>query len=313
MSITRANLFEGPAIVQINGATLYSKDNVVVELYRDTNPINVAAYGKVDERVKDIGAKITLTPGGQWTSTILAALYPHTNPVIGASLMGSSDVPVTVWPLNGKGKYVFSAGCVTKMPDLTLNSTDAPFGSMEIMCGLANTTERSGTAALYTYTATASFTDTSFTTTEIFTPFYAAALAGGSAPWDSFVCEKGVQISFAMQSHPRIISGYGTVDYRLDGLEITVKLIPAGFTEANVMSLLPLQGSGVAMGVSLAASAANLTIAGSGTGVPTITINKAALRRAPHVYGAKDPRFGELEFVATRATGGTMFSVGVTS
>lgn len=310
MAIDRATLYEGPAIVQMGGETFYSKDDVKVDVYFETNPINSSAYGKVDERVKNIEAKISFTPVGQWTSGALAILYPHTNPSTGASLLGASDVPVTVHPLNGKEKIVFTAGCVTKMPDLDLNSMDAPFGEMEISCGLKNSGARSAADALYTLTATASFTDTSFDAAEIPTPFYTCGW--GSTPFDSFVAEKGVKVKFAMKTTPREISGYGVVDWRLAGLDVSVLLSPVGLTAAQVLARIKLQNTGAAIGVSLAANGSDLTIVGSGTGSPTITVKGAALRKVPQLYGQTVPRHGELEFIATRATGGTLFSVGVT-
>lgn len=314
MSLDRSTLFEGPATVTMGGVVFYSKDNVTVEVYRDTNPIKSAAFGKVDERVADIGAKITFTPVGQWTTAALAVLYPHTNPVPGTSMLTATDVPVTIWPLNGKEKIVFAAGCITKMPNLNLSaSADTAFGPVEIYCGLANSTDRSGTAALYTPTATAAFSDTSFAVSEILTPIYTLALASASSPWDSFVTEGVVKVEFNLQSRQRKVDSLGTFDVRLVGLDITVKFAPANMTVAQVLAKMPVQGAGVAIGTSLSTGAANLTIAGSGSGVPTVTINKVALKRAPQQYGNDSSRHGELEFVATRPTGATMFSVGVTA
>jgi hypothetical protein len=76
---------------------------------------------------------------------------------------------------------------------------------------------------------------------------------------------------------------------------------------------MPVQSTGADIGTSLGAGAANLTITGSGTSQPVVTINKVALKRAPSIYGSDSPRVGELEFVATRPTGATMFTVGSTS
>lgn len=313
MSLDRATLYEGPATVTMGGVVFYSKDNVSVEIFRDTNPIKSSAYGKVDERIKDIGAKISFTPVGQWTTSALAVLFPHTNPIPGTSMLTGTDVPVTVWPLNGKEKIVFSAGCITKMPNLNLSSLDTPFGAMEISCGLANSTDRSGNASLYTLTSTASFTDTSFAVSEILTPTYSLGLAGASSPWDSFIVEDGVKIEFNLGSRQRYIDSLGTLDWKLTGLDIVVKFKPANMTAANVLAKMPVQGSGVAIGASMATGAANLTITGAGTGSPVVVINKVALRRIPQLYGQDVSRHGELEFIATRPTGGTMFSVGVTT
>jgi hypothetical protein len=56
---------------------------------------------------------------------ILDALLPHKNPVIGASLFGSADVPCIVHGLDNV-KLTLLAAALTKPPNLRLSSTSTP-------------------------------------------------------------------------------------------------------------------------------------------------------------------------------------------
>lgn len=311
MSILRENIIRGPAIVIMGGQSFYSQKDIKVEIKPETFNIEAAVIGKVTERMKDLVAKISFTPVGMWTAEQLAVLFPHTNPVFGSSLFGSTDVPVTIHPVDGKEKIVFTSGAITKMPSIKLSPVETTLGDVEITCVIGNGLDRSNAASLYTYTATDAFTDTSFDLATIKTVPYTATLASAAAPWDAIETEGGFDIELAFKSKPIIVANYGTIDHMVSGLDIAVKFKPLGMTVKEVLDKLKVQGTGVAIGMDLSDAVANLTITG-GVGNPIVVVNSVRLKDSSLIYSPENLRHDTIEMVATRPTGtGTMFTVGL--
>jgi len=294
----------------MGGQTFHSDGDIKVAVMVDTFPINSSIGGKSGERMSDTTVKISFKPCGMWASGLLAIMYTQTNPLIGSSILGASDVPVTIHPSNGAEKIVFSAGGVTKMPDNILSAVDTSFKEIEITCLIKNNSDRSAVDALYTLTASAAFTDTSYALSSVYTVPYTVTLASLSSPWDAIQTEAGVEVSYSMKTSPVTVNNIGIVDLTLSGLEISVKMKPVGMTVAQLLTQLKIQGSGVARGMDISASANNMTITG-GSGLPQVIVNNLRLKSAPQIYGAEALRHDTIEFIATRPTGGAMFSIGL--
>jgi hypothetical protein len=309
MAIQRSTVLKGPAIVQMSSQSIYTQGDIRVTQQIATFPINTSAYGKVDERISDIITDITFVPAGEWETALLAVLFPWTNPVAGTSMFTGTDVPVIIHPLNSLEKITYPAGAVIKMPDIILSAVKTAFGSMTIRCIGKDNTAWTDAAKRYVI-ADASFTDTAFTTANIKTVPYSLALTGGTTPWNSFRTRDGATISFDLQTADVFTDDEGLIDMSIQGLAITVRAALVGITMAQLLTKLNIQGSGVLRGVSLAGRAANLTIAGATAGDPSVVVNSAVLKSAPHAYGQENLRIAECEFIATRTTGsGAMFSV----
>src|ERR1043165_9080233 len=101
MSVSRANLGRGPAIVTYGGVTLFTRDDLVARHPPVWNPVPTSMYGEVDKSKRDLVIKIPLRLWGAWES--LSVLFPSTvlNPTIGASIYGTSDSPLVVLGRNG--------------------------------------------------------------------------------------------------------------------------------------------------------------------------------------------------------------------
>ncbi len=311
MGVLREIVKRGPAIVQMGGQSFYSQGDIKVAIQPESFDIPTSAYGKVGARMKDLIAKISFTPAGMWTTAQLAVLFPWTNPTIGQSMFGSSDVPVTIHPLDGTEKMVFTAGAITKMPGIVLSPVETALKEVEITCLVGNGLDRSNAAGLYTYTATAAFSDTSFSLASVLTVPYTATLAAVGSPWDAIQTEAGFECSFDLKTSPVKVANVGTIDYQVSGLEISVKFKPVGLTVKQVLDRLKVQSTGVALGMDLSAGAANLTITG-GASNPQVVINNVRLKDSQLLYSAEKLRHDTIEFVATRPTGsGAMFTVGL--
>lgn len=81
-----ATILGGPALVKYRGATFYSKGDIVLTPTKQTFPIEIDRFGKVDERVSDEELKVTFEPSGQWQN--LGVLWPYP-----ATLLGSLIAP----------------------------------------------------------------------------------------------------------------------------------------------------------------------------------------------------------------------------
>jgi hypothetical protein len=311
MGLTRQSIVRGPAIVQMGGQTFYSKGDIKVAIAPETFDVSTSVHGKVGQRMKDLMAKITFVPAGMWTAGQLAVLFPHTNPTFGASLFGSTDVPVTIHPVDGAERMVFTSGAITKMPGVVLSPVETALKEVEITCVLGNGLDRSNAAALYTYTASATFTDTSFSLANVLTVPYTASLAAASAPWNAIETEAGFECSFDLKTSPVKVGNLGTIDFSVSALDISVKLKPVGMTVKQVLDRLKVQSTGVALGMDMSAGAANLTITG-GTNNPQVVINNVRLKDSNLIYGAEALRHDTIELIATRPSGGgAMFTIGL--
>ena len=289
--MTRTDILRGPAIIQYQGQTFYSQADITVELAQETFGVNVANFGKVDDRVDQVMHRISFTPAGQWAA--LSVLFPYASALIGSSVFGA-DKTLTIWTVDGK-KRVYKAGAVTKMPNIMLAATKTLFGDVQFTCLHAEASDWSAANSLFTDSAEAYPGDAAFDAAQIITQPYTCAW-GEDAPWDSFLTKEGVGVEFNLQLNPEINDSKGLFDYTFQSLEVSAKLQPEGVTPAQVLSLLKHQGAGAIRGRSTATTN-KLKIAGAGV---FVSLSGAAPILGNEAYGAMARRVGQMEFRATR-------------
>lgn len=292
MPLTRSSIVRGPAVVTFNGATLYSKGDISLELGVETFEVATALHGKVDERVVTRVARVRFTPDGQYES--LGVVWPYGAMNLGDSVFGATDLPLVIKTKDGK-TLTFAAAAVTRMPSLNLGATKTILGDIEFTCLGADNTAWTAANSLVT-TATAAFSDTTFDPASIVTQPY-TGVWGVSAPWSSIATFDGWTVDFDLQMAPVTTDAEGIVDMTFQSLAVTAKCRPVGVTEANVIAALKLQDTGNARGRSLQTGSNDLVI--SNTGV-TVTVKSAQLKAGPLLFGSGTPRVGELTWVATR-------------
>jgi hypothetical protein len=316
---TDTTVIRGPCAIFFNSAVLYAADKVDVKTTIETFQIPTAHAGPLGQRVKQIRHEISFTPAGAVTAGALTALFPHTSATPGASAMPATAQNVIIWPLNGKEKVQYENGFVSKMPDLLFSAVAPLYGPCTITCIGKDNTAWSDAAKQLTLSATAAFTDTSFSLTEIQTVPYAAAFATLSAPWAAIKTKKGFKVSFNVPLDEDTFNtdAEGIIDvlYK-DGASLNVKFEPIGVSVTDLHALLRLQGTGAARGMEVQDLVKALTIDG-GVGFVTATFNNLQLLTAPSQFKTDTDRVPELDFVATRklATGGVtldaLFSIGI--
>jgi hypothetical protein len=296
MPLTRASIIRGPAVVTFNGATFYSKDDIKLVTELETFDIEVSAYGKADERVRNRKMTVSFTPSGAWAN--LSTLFPYGASAVGSSVFGP-DTALSIQTLAG-ALVTFAAAALTRMPSITASAAKTLLGPLEFTCLGKDNTAWSATSSVYTV-ASNPFTDSSFVESAIITAPYTVAW-GSTAPWNALATQDGVTVDFDLSLKPVETDSEGIVDFTCEKLVVTARLKPVGLSEGQVLAALALQGGGAARGRSLNAAGQTLTIASGSS--PSIVLNGANLKSARQLFGPASLRVDELAFVATRTFSG---------
>lgn len=289
-SIDRTTIVEGPAIVVFGNKTYYTRDAIEIDPGLSTFDVEDSVNGIVDTRIEDIVGTISFRPVGVWGN--LTPLYtPFASPVLGSSLLGTTDADAVIWSIDGRKITVHGAG-VTSLPDLTFSAVEQFAGQAVISFIGKNDVAWDDTNTAKRYVeAAAAFADAGYDPATVLTQPYAVSYGG-----TSIETESGVTVSFKLESSPRKTDSYGTVDIRLDKFSVEAKFRPVGMSASTYLALFKQQGSGVIRGASLGTSNA-LVI--SGTGV-YFALNGAAVREGGLKFAAGENRAGEITLQAVR-------------
>ncbi len=304
MSISRTTIIRGPAIITYDSVVMYTEDDIILTPGLTTFDVPTSMFGKADVRLDDIVTEVTFKPVGNWGYR--SVLYPHANPTIGSSLFGATDKDLTIQTLAGQ-LLTWKAAAITKMPDLTLSANKTMFGSATFVCIGANNTAWTDDAKRAVVAAN-DFSDVSFDPADILTQPYSLAW-GAVSPWDAIETESGVVMTFELAAQPVTTDSEGTIDMTIEGVEVTAKLTPVGISEAQLLALLKIQGTGVTRGASLLTLNSNDLVA-SGTGVH-VTLYDSVPTEGPFRFGRTVLRTGEIAFKGIRdyssGAGGALF------
>lgn len=312
--ISRTSLVTGPSLNSWNGAKFFSKSDFNVKLDQQTQRIETSAHGKVDERVINVDAEVTITPEGRWNAAIVSALWPYAgsglyaDPVIGFSAGGASDVPLVM--VSTAETHTLVSAVLTKMPSIFLSTTKTMVGAATWRGIRANNSVWSSSTSLYTIDtggAPYSLGDTTFAPSLIKEqPF--VGVWGGTTGFGAIQTQDGWTIDFNLSLEPLSVDAFGIIDYRYKELEVMAKCVPIGPTGQNVLDALKIEGSHAARGRSLnddgtGSVSPNLVITGDDS-VNYVTISAAALKTGGYRFGATVLRDDEIGFVATRTFSG---------
>lgn len=305
MPIARTSIIRGPAVVQFDSASFFSKGDIELELGLETFDVETSAHGKVDERVVERVTKVRFTPAGEFEN--LGVLWPYGAAVIGSSIFGATDKPLVIQTLAGK-QLTFAAAAVTKMPSLILSATKTLLGDVEFTClGTDNEawTETDNLVAI----ASVAYADTTFAPASIITQPYAAAW-GASSPWDAIKTFDGWTVDFDAGFEPVRTDTDGIIDMTFSALSVGASCQPVGITEQQMIDALKVQGAGNARGRSMQANSNDLVITGTGV---VVTVKKAQFKTGPMSFGPRSPRVGTVQWIATRpfssGAAGALFTV----
>lgn len=293
MSIDRASIIRGPAIVTFGGETFYSKGDITYGPTVGTFDVETDRFGVVDTRHSDRRFEISFEPIGEWEA--LSVLFPYATTAYGASVYGASDSALVIHTLAGT-KYTFHNAAVTSMPGIRAGVSQTLLGEVTFTALLKNSTDPTNAAAYYTVASEAYPGDTGFDACAIKTLAYASAW-GITSPWDDFATEGGWEIGFDLSLRDEQVDGLGTVDMTFQNLKVNASCIPIGPTPEQVLTAMDLQGSGNALGSCRVTTGDDLNI--SATGV-YVRLYNANLDDADLGQGTERKAVGQCSWLARR-------------
>lgn len=294
MATNRTTIVRGPGAVKYGSLVLHDASGITAEVVTSTQDVPSSLSGPLDTIKTDTTASVKFTPCGQITDDILAALYPHQTPSIGASLCGSSDKVLLVHSLAGT-KVEFLNAVLTGAPSLRLSPVATAFGEATFTAltalgkapGEANSFYKVSSAAYNMgYPDPAGLTGVVYTAT-----FGQISIPDTADGWT---------VDVELGAEPGTVDSVGTIDYTLSGVTVRARCTPIGLSESQILAALPSDRS---RGASLRGSN-DLVI--TGTGGLTVTLKNATLMTGPLAWGTTTLRAGEIGFVAHRS-----FSQGV--
>jgi len=308
MATTRQSIIRGPGTITFDSVKFFDQGGITAEVDSSTQDIGSSISGKLDTIKTDQIGKVSLTPVGNLSSSLLNVLFPSylKTPVIGQSIFGSADKALVIASKAGT-KVTFNAAALTKPPELYLSPVKTAFGGLEFTALLPNgKLATDATTKLYTV-ASQSYADGEPPRQGLSGFHYTGTLGSGSGAVTIPDTVDGWTVSIEPQLEPVMTDSQGTIDYTLGGVNVTAKCTPLGLTEAQILEMLPvLRGRGASM-----AGTSDLVITASG-GL-TVTLKNASLVTGPLQWGTTTLRAGELGFTAhVDTTNGSLFNVSYT-
>lgn len=308
--IDRAKTVIGPGHIEFDGAIIYVRDGIELDVDKATWDLMQDA-GPMERRIEDININVQFTPSGEITAGILDALYPShfRTPVIGKEIFGGTDKPIIVWGANGR-KYTISAGAVTQPPQLILSPRQTAMGQATLRGLPANDTVRSAANSTLTI-ETASFSGTAYNRANVKTVPYLASW-GNTAPFDALRSESAFTIDFNVELEDLVDDNYGVYGLIISNVDAAAQFTPIGLTEAEFLAETRIQGPGVELGTSLYDTGKDFVVTG-GPGNPIVTLKRAELADGlPWRWGRTARRFGQVTLVSNWADATQpLFEVGI--
>ena len=294
--MSRLTLVKGPGAVKVGSVVLHDADGIQADIQVGAVPVATSIEGEVDQWVSSRFGTISFRPAGEVTSSILAALYPHQTPVMGASLLGATDVPLIVASKAGT-KLTYHAAALTQPPQVRLSATQTAFGSAaQFRALLAAGKDPADEGALVTI-ASEAWSDATY-------PFATTNLVRGAylGTYNSATITPrgGWTIDVQLATQAISTDHEGEIEILLTGVTVTATCEPQGMTEAAMAALLPYT---VGNGTSIRAGH-DLVITG-GAGTISATLYDARPLVGPMRWGTTQLRSGEVAWIAQRKlTGG---------
>jgi hypothetical protein len=284
----------GPAIVQFNGVSYYFKTGLKVAVKSRAVNIDTDAFGVIAKAKADIVVELTGTPVGQIDSTSLTGQWPYVPANIGASVFGASDVPLIVQTINDGQQITWSRGAITKYPSVLLSATKGTIykGDITFSCLQASSFTPTSTTA-WKSIASEAFADTTFAGSKVRMAQYVAAW-GSSSPYSAMLAQEGFELTPAIKCENIVDDNFGVIDMVLKSMEGSVKFKPSSLTEAQIDTLIELQGSSAMLqGAVPADTGHNLVITSS---LLVATLVQAGAVDYDLMYATGKLRAGEVMF-----------------
>lgn len=294
----RTTVVKGPGTLKVGTLVIHSEAGITLALDKTTEAIG-SDLGPLDDHLTDQIGKTTLIPAGEVSAELLAYLFPHQTPNIGASLFGATDTAIEIHTKAGQ-KITLHNGAVTKPPQLRLSATGGAFsGAAEITNVVAKGKKASETSGFLTIAATeyALGLPGKFVLSG---KFYTAAIGATSFP----STEAGFQLDVTIETEPVKADDTGTLDLILKSVTVECTFTPKTLDEAGAVTLLGILGG---RGASQSSDDDFVVTATDGL---TVTLKRPSIKTVPLAFGASTNRIGAVVVTAhIDPTDGALYEV----
>lgn len=292
--MSRADIVVGsPGTIKIGTLLIHDKDGINASVETPTMDIPTSMRGVVKRIKTDQIGKITATPCGLLTDTLIAALFPHQSPVIGSKVFADSDVALLINSRDGK-LITFGCAMLTKPPSLKLSTVATAFGSAE------------WTALQPATLATAFVAESSlvYALDEPGEPVTGRLFSAAFGTLNISDTMDGFEVEIEFDLTPIVTDNIGTANYLITGVTARASCTPSGWTAATLLGAVPHakgRGESVTAGDSL--------IIQSTVGLK-VTLPNAAIVTGPVQFGRdKTLKAGQIGFVSTINAAGLAYKV----
>ncbi|MDE2099111.1 MAG: hypothetical protein KGL39_17790 [Patescibacteria group bacterium] len=252
MSLTRAKILRGPAKIAFGGLTLWTPDDIVLNINDAAEERRSSMYGPVDRMIINPNVTATFTPQAVAPNTttlqeLLQAVIPaiFTNGYYGTAYIGGgAEVTCTIWATGGE-EVIISNAVITKPPTVSFSAGKPLLGAMTIT-GIISTVAGGLTlgAANSLYTSSTGVVDPGgqFTGLPTFLQQRYSGKWGLQANFTEIWPEDGWEVDFNPTWNERKVQGL-TLDYELTGMEIIAKCVPMGPTMDQILAVHAIGGA----------------------------------------------------------------------
>jgi hypothetical protein len=292
----------GPAIITFNGVSYYFKTGLKGSIKRNRAKIEVDAFGQIAEVAKDCVVEFTGTPAGSIRAADLAGQMPYTPAMIGQSIFGAMDKALVVQTINDGATITWSRGAISKYAPILLSATKGTLykGDMTFACLMASDFNLTSATAWKSITAS-TFADTTFDSSKVSMAQYTAAW-GTASPYGAMISEDGFTLTPAIVTENIPVDNYGIIDMTLKSVIGTAQFKPANLTEAQIDTLVELQGSSAMLpGAAIGESGQDLIISSN---LLTATLKQAGAVDYDLMYATGKLRAGEVAFASAMTFSG---------
>jgi len=137
-AIDRHVITRGSAVIKFAGATFFSEADVTLKFAPQLGEVQSDAYGKLFDFTEDMKPTLSFKPVGEIEA--LDVLFPFASMSAGQSILGSSDTPLEIIPMDtNQPKVVFHNCAVKNPPPLKLAGNTVAFnGDVEFAIARKN-------------------------------------------------------------------------------------------------------------------------------------------------------------------------------
>lgn len=310
--IDRNLILKGPAVVIRDGHTYFTREQITLRAVKDTWTVASNISGSAGERISGKTILVTFTPQGLLDDA--DAYFPWLALAdLGSQIFGAADTPLVIHTLSGR-TLTLPASANLGVRRLHLGTDATALGEISFLCLGKLSTDDTDPAARHTV-AEAAYASGLYDRTKIRTPGYQAALTvgtGETAVTTEMEGLEGFDIDIAPDFDPDSVNAYGPVGQTFTGLAVSALFKPCNLTEAEVLALLRLQGTGAQeIGDDLAITDAVLTVSPANAlakGVTAVLYGVGA-KEAEFQFGLKAKRVQGLAMTASPVAVGSAYKL----